>query len=95
MFGLPPEDTFSGCFQEIQNKIRTWGKKWHFSRIKENMLREHRQKLVRLSGFWLLKGCGCEGRDGGCLSKSVEKGKFVMKIFFQILLNEVLKVLEK
>ena len=31
----------------------------------------------------------------GGLSQSVKKGKFVTKIFFQILLNEVLKVLEK
>ena len=69
MFGLSPEDTFFGCFQEIQNKIRTWGKKWHFSRIKENVLREHRQKLVRLSGFWLLRGWG--GGGGGGASEQI------------------------
>ena len=40
-------------------------------------LREHQQKtFVMLSRFWPLI------RGSGCLSESVKKGKFVMKIFF-------------
>ena len=51
-----------------------------------------KKTFVTLSGFWLLRGWGGEGRD---LSESFEKGKFVTKIFFQIMLNEVLKTCEK
>ena len=52
-------------------------------------LREHRQKtFVTLSGFWRLKGWGS-------LSESVKKGKFVTKICFSDMLNEVLKIREK
>ena len=50
---------------------------------------EHWQKtFVKLSGFHLLRGWGS-------LSESVKKWKFTLKIFFQIMLNEVLKICEK
>ena len=53
------------------------------------MLREHRQKTFNTrSGFWPLKGWSG-------LSGSAKKGKFVTKFFFQIMLNEVLKICEK
>ena len=39
------------------------------------------KKFFTLSGFWLLK----------VLGESVKKGKFVMKMFFQIMLNKILK----
>ena len=53
------------------------------------MLREHRQKTFNtLSGFWPFRGW--RG-----LSESVKKGKFVTKIFFQIILNEILKICVK
>ena len=53
-----------------------------------SFMREHRQKpLVMLSGFWPFKGIGG-------FSDSVKKGKFVKKPFFQIMLNEVLKICE-
>ena len=48
-------------------------------------LRQLQQKtFVTLSRFWLLRG-------QGSLSESVNKGKFVTKIFFQIFLNEVFR----
>ena len=54
-----------------------------------NFIREHRQKIfVTLSRFWALRGW--EG-----LSEFVKKEKFVEKIFFQIMLNEVLNEFEK
>ena len=52
-------------------------------------VREHQQKrFVTVSGFWPLRGW--EG-----LSQSVKRRKFVTKIFFQIILNKVLKTCEK
>ena len=36
-----------------------------------------------------------EGGGGGWFSESVKKGTFVTKIFFQTMLNEVLKTCEK
>ena len=42
--------------------------------------------FVSVSGFWLLKVLG---------ESSVKKEKFVMKIYFQIMLNEVLESCEK
>ena len=50
-------------------------------------IREHRQKISSR-----LADVGCEGGGGAGLSESVKKGKFV---FFQIMLNEVLKICEK
>ena len=60
---------------------------------KISFLREHRQKtLVMLrEDFGCLRGWG----RGGRLSDSVKKGKFVTKYFFQIMMNEVLKICEK
>ena len=47
---------------------------------------EYRQKkFVTFSKFWLLTFLG----------ESVKKGKFIMKIFFQMMLNEVLKSCKK
>ena len=43
-----------------------------------------------LSGFWLLRGW-----EGGGLRESVKKGKFVMRLFLQLMLNEVLKIFEQ
>ena len=43
-----------------------------------------------LGGFWLLRV-----EWGGGLSESVKKGKFVAKIFFQIVLNKFLKTCDK
>ena len=60
----------------------------HRKKIKGNKIREQliqTLKTVKLSRFWPLKGCGD-------FSKLVKKGKFVTKIFFQIILNEVLKI---
>ena len=58
-------------------------KKIRVRKIKAELLRqyvrEHRQKiLVTLRGFWQLRGW----REGGGLSESVKKGKFVTKMFF-------------
>ena len=54
-----------------------------------NFIRELRQKFfVTLSRFWELRGW--EG-----LREFVKKEKFVRKIFFQIMLNEVLNECEK
>ena len=51
-------------------------------------LMEHHQKLLsHLEDFY----CSV----GGGLSESVKKGKFVTKIFFQIMLNEALKSCRK
>ena len=53
------------------------------------LVREHQQKrFVMLSRFWPLKGLGG-------LSESIKEGKFVTKIFFHIMLNEILKYCEK
>ena len=53
--------------------------------------REHQQKtFAMLSRFQQLRGWG-----GGEFSESVKKGKFMTEIFFQIMLNEVLKIYEK
>ena len=38
---------------------------------------------------------GVKRRGGGCLRECIKKRKFEAKIFFSLLLNEVLKVLEK
>ena len=47
--------------------------------------REHPQKtFVTLNGLWLLRGWG------SC-RETVKKQKIVTKLFFQIMLNEVLK----
>ena len=54
-------------------------------------LTEHQQKtFVTLSGFWPLRACG-----GGVLTESVKKGQKKKKIFFQIMLNVVLKICVK
>ena len=52
-------------------------------------VREHqRKRFVTVSGFWPLRGW--EG-----LRQSVKRRKYVTKIFFQIILNKVLKACEK
>ena len=54
-------------------------------------LREDQQKtFVTLSGFWSLRGWG-----GGGVSESVKKKNLSPKSFFQIMLNEVLKICEQ
>ena len=48
--------------------------------------REHGHKtLIALSQFWQLRGWVG-------LSESVKRGKFVIKIFFQIAMNDILKI---
>ena len=52
-------------------------------------MREHQQKtFVSLGGFWLLRGW--RG-----LVESIKKVKFVTKIFFPIMVSEVLKTCKK
>ena len=44
----------------------------------------------------MLRECVCVCVwGGGWLSESVEKGKFVKKLFFQMTLNKVLEICEK
>ena len=52
-------------------------------------MREHQQKaFVTLGGFWLLRGW--RG-----LVESIKKVEFVTKMFFPIMLSEVLKTCKK
>ena len=60
--------------------------------MSQTIFREHQKKsFIMLSGFWPVRE---KGWGAGCVSELV-KGKFMTKIFFQIMLNEVLKICEK
>ena len=57
-----------------------------------SLLREHQQEsYVAVPAFGVLSRWG----EGGELSKSVKKGKFHTKIFFLIMLNDVMKGCKK
>ena len=56
------------------------------------MFREHQRTLVMLSGFWPLRGYRWEG--SGWVNP-FKKDNLWRKSFFQIMLNEVLKIYEK
>ena len=51
-------------------------------------MREHQKKIVTLGGFWWLR------RRRG-LGESIKKVEFVTKIFFLIMVNQVLKTCKK
>ena len=74
------------AFQDLQNSI-IWGPPFHYVAVSK-IQSIHKKFFVMLSRFWTLRAVGGETS----LSESFEKETFLTKMFFQIMLNEVLYV---
>ena len=55
----------------------------------------HESALFTIPLKRLVEGVGWGGGGGGGVSESIKKGKLLTKTFFQIMLNEVLKICGK